>query len=146
MVPWKSFTFVMSRIQCKRKKKYWPWNLKSRSINVKSNTKITWYRHPRVQNHKVAVSTHTSPVLNDQETSLFYFSIEPSSCNPWFLPWKISTFVISRMQYKKNYFNLEIQGQDQFCGRFFTNSFVTATDKFFFPPCIYDAVILSQCF
>ena len=45
-VLWESFTFVMSKTQCKERKK-------------KEN------RHSRVQNHKVAVSTHISAVLNN---------------------------------------------------------------------------------
>ena len=35
------------------------------TVNIIRNINITQYRHPRVQNHKVAVRTHASAVLND---------------------------------------------------------------------------------
>ena len=66
------------------------------------------------------------------------------------VPWKSFTFVISGIQCKKKKrFDLEVQGQDQFCGRFLWEfSFISnrcrmwnlsliATDKFFSPLCTY---------
>ena len=89
MVLWKSFTFVMSRIQCKKEKKFWLWNSRSKSILPQVDSfhqieSVEFIYYANYNNHAQSF-LFTVSVQRRTFRSLFIVQHSSASCADYYL-------------------------------------------------------------